>query len=67
MAKIDTNGWKEFKIGKLFEIKRPVARSQAKYEDGNIPLLHLEISTMVSLSGVSQKMMKCWMQEIASQ
>lgn len=39
MAKIDTSGWKEFKIGKLFEIRRPVARSQAKYEDGNIPFV----------------------------
>lgn len=39
MAKIDTSGWKEFKIGKLFEIRRPVARSQAKYEDGNVPFV----------------------------
>ena len=39
MAKIDASGWKEFKIGKLFEIRRPVARSQAKYEDGNIPFV----------------------------
>ena len=39
MAKIDTSGWKEFKIGELFEIRRPVARSQAKYEDGNVPFV----------------------------
>lgn len=39
MAKIDTSGWREFKIGDLFEISRPVARSQAKYEDGNVPFV----------------------------
>ena len=39
MAKIDTSGWKEFVIGDLFEISRPVARSQAKYEEGNVPFV----------------------------
>lgn len=39
MAKIDTNRWKEYEIGKLFEISRPVTRSQAKYSEGNIPFV----------------------------
>lgn len=39
MAKIDTSGWKEYEIGKLFEISRPVTRSQAKYSEGNIPFV----------------------------
>lgn len=36
MAKIDTSGWKPFVIGDLFEISRPVTRSQAKYEEGDV-------------------------------
>ena len=39
MAKIDTSRWKEFAIGDLFEISRPITRSQAKYSDGNIPFV----------------------------
>lgn len=39
MVKIDTNGWGEFKIGELFEISRPVARSQQMYREGNIPFV----------------------------
>ena len=39
MAKIDTNEWQEFEIGKLFEISRPATRSQAKYSDGDIPFI----------------------------
>lgn len=39
MAKIDTSGWKEFVIGDLFEISRPITRSQAKYSEGNIPFV----------------------------
>lgn len=39
MAKIDTNKWQEFEIGKLFEISRPATRSQAKYSDGDIPFV----------------------------
>lgn len=39
MAKIDTSGWKEYEIGKLFEISRPITRSQAKYSEGNIPFV----------------------------
>lgn len=36
MAKIDTSRWKEFIVGELFSISRPIARSQAKYEDGDV-------------------------------
>lgn len=39
MAKIDTSEWQEFEIGKLFEISRPITRSQAKYSDGDIPFV----------------------------
>ena len=39
MININTDKWKEFKIGNLFEISRPVARSQARYEDGNVPFV----------------------------
>ncbi len=39
MAKIDTKEWKEFEIGELFSISRPVARSQVKYTDGNVPFV----------------------------
>ena len=39
MAKIDTSRWKEYEIGKLFEISRPVTRSQAKYSEGQIPFV----------------------------
>lgn len=37
--KINTFGWKEFLIEDLFEIKRPTARSQANYEEGNVPFI----------------------------
>ena len=39
MNKIDTSKWKSFAIGELFEVKRPVARSQAAYSDGNVPFV----------------------------
>lgn len=39
MNKIDTTDWKEFIIGDLFEIKRPISRSQSKYEEGDIPFV----------------------------
>jgi hypothetical protein len=39
MNKIDTASWKNFKISDLFELKRPVARSQSKYEEGDIPFI----------------------------
>ncbi|EPI59008.1 restriction endonuclease subunit S [Gardnerella pickettii] len=39
MNRIDTSKWKPFAIGELFEVKRPVARSQAAYSDGNVPFV----------------------------
>ena len=39
MAKIDTSDWKEFIVGELFEISRPIARSQAEYIEGNVPFV----------------------------
>ena len=39
MAKIDTSDWKEFVVGELFEISRPIARSQAEYIEGNVPFV----------------------------
>ena len=39
MSKIDTSKWEEFKISSLFTVKRPAARSQSKYEDGEIPFV----------------------------
>ena len=39
MERIDTSGWKSFEIGDLFDVSRPVARSQAKYKEGNVPFV----------------------------
>lgn len=39
MKKIDTKQWKEFVIKDLFTVKRPTARSQANYDDGDIPFV----------------------------
>lgn len=36
---IDTSGWKEFVIGNLFEISRPIARSKDSYADGDVPFV----------------------------
>ena len=36
MSKIDTRNWNNFIIKDIFDVKRPVARSQANYEDGDI-------------------------------
>ncbi|MCI6474124.1 MAG: restriction endonuclease subunit S [Mucispirillum sp.] len=36
---IDTTIWKEFKIGDIFEIKRPQRRIYSDYEPGNIPFV----------------------------
>ena len=33
---VDVSDWKEFRVSDLFEISRPIARSQSKYADGNI-------------------------------
>lgn len=37
--KIDTTKWKNFVIEDLFNIKRPSARSQSDYEEGEIPFI----------------------------
>ncbi|MEI6629014.1 MAG: restriction endonuclease subunit S [Alphaproteobacteria bacterium] len=39
MKKIDTTQWKEFVIGDLFEVRRTIARSHAKYVDGDVPFV----------------------------
>ena len=39
MKQIDTKQWKEFIIKDLFTVKRPSARSQANYDDGNVPFV----------------------------
>ena len=39
MSKIDTSKWEEFKINSLFIVKRPAARSQTKYDDGDVPFV----------------------------
>ena len=39
MEKIDTSRWKEFRIVEVFEVSRPVARSQVRYEEGNVPFV----------------------------
>lgn len=36
---IDVNDWENFKIGELFEVSRPAARSFMKYEEGDIPFV----------------------------
>lgn len=37
--KIDVTQWKEFVIKDLFTVKRPLARSQANYDDGDVPFV----------------------------
>lgn len=39
MKQIDTKQWKEFIIKDLFTVKRPSARSQANYNDGDVPFV----------------------------
>ena len=39
MEKIDTRAWKDFLIGDLFEVSRPITRSQAHYEEGDVPFV----------------------------
>ncbi len=39
MERIDTSRWKTFRIGDLFAVSRPVARSQLKYKEGNVPFV----------------------------
>lgn len=58
MAKIDTSRWKEFIVGELFSISRPIARSQAKYEDGDVAFVARETLIMGCPSGVHPRLMK---------
>lgn len=39
MNKIDTQQWKEFVIKDIFTVKRPAARSQVDYDEGEIPFV----------------------------
>lgn len=38
-TRLEIKNWQEFKIADLFHVKRPIARSQANYEAGNIPFV----------------------------
>ena len=44
MERIDTSTWKEFKIGDLFNVSRPVARSQARILQKTLLYMILRIS-----------------------
>lgn len=37
--KVNISEWKEFVIGDLFKISRPIARSQTEYAEGNVPFV----------------------------
>lgn len=37
--KCDTSAWGEFKVGDLFDLKRPAARSKSKYTEGDTPFI----------------------------
>ena len=39
MKKIDITEWKEYRIGDLFSISKPLARVQTAYEEGEIPFV----------------------------
>lgn len=39
MKHIDISNWREFIIKDLFEIKRPEARSQTDYDEGDVPFV----------------------------
>ena len=39
MLQLSDREWKEFYIGELFDIKRPRARSEKDYDDGNYPFV----------------------------
>ena len=36
---VKTEEWENFKVGDLFDVSRPVARSQTKYKEGKIPFV----------------------------
>ncbi len=39
LGKIDISNWKQFQISDLFTVKRPSARNQANYDDGDVPFV----------------------------
>lgn len=39
MKRIDTSEWKEYKIGKLFTLDKPNARSKNDYDEGTVPFV----------------------------
>ena len=53
MERIDTSRWKEFRVGDLFDVSRPVARSQLNTRKEKYLLLLQETTIMVWLNGVS--------------
>lgn len=38
-ALIDVKTWKEFHVGDLFDVSRPMVRSQVQYEEGDVPFV----------------------------
>lgn len=51
--KVDTREWREFRVGELFDIKRPAARSEKKYCEGEINY----VSSGAFNNGVANKLM----------
>lgn len=51
--KVDTREWREFRVGELFDIKRPAARSKKKYCEGEINY----VSSGAFNNGVANKLM----------
>lgn len=51
--KVDTREWGEFRVGELFDIKRPAARSEKKYCEGEINY----VSSGAFNNGVANKLM----------
>jgi hypothetical protein len=39
MAKVNTNDWREFEIGDLFDVSRPAGRTSTDYIDGDQPFV----------------------------
>lgn len=37
--RLDIKDWAEFRIGELFDVKRPTTRSQANYSEGTVPFV----------------------------
>lgn len=50
---MDTREWREFRVGELFDIKRPAARSKKKYCEGEINY----VSSGAFNNGVANKLM----------